>query len=206
MRGGGSESDREGEGRYARGPVVDEGAIDGRPGAGRAGSRGMELAPAGWGFSGEAGGHGRVGGVVGGAGEGPQRIVPVRISYARPAGPCRSSSPSTCSVCGTVHERAAARPGTDVVPSDLRAAIACCRSSGAGRDQNGSRTERGGPARSRKSIVREESRGNLGAKSGRRRKGSRSLGRCHQETLFAGTRGRATYAARDYIVTGPSGG
>jgi hypothetical protein len=48
--------------------------------------------------------------------------------------------------------------------------------------------------------------GKVGAKSGCRRKGSRSLGRCHQETLSAGTRGRATYAAQDYIVTGPFGG
>ena len=49
-----------------------------------------------------------------------------------------------------------------MVPSDCRVAIACCRSSGAGRDQKGSRTERGGPARGRKTIVRGEPRGTFG--------------------------------------------
>ena len=103
----------------------------------------------------------------GGGGEGrgagptgvPHRMVPVRGSYTRPGGPCRTSSFSTFWVRGTDQERAAARPGTEVVPRDLRVAIACCRSSGAGRDQKGSRTERGGPGPSRKSIVRRESRG-----------------------------------------------
>jgi CheY-like chemotaxis protein len=61
-------------------------------------------------------------------------------------------------VWGTVHDSAAASPGTDVVPSDFSVAIACCRSSGAGRDQKGSRTERGGPGPGRKTIVRGEPR------------------------------------------------
>jgi len=121
-------------------------------GSDRAGPRAAERAqlgpgpPVGW------GGGGRAGGEVGT----PQRIVPVRASLTRPAGPRRESSRSTFSVRGMDQESAAARPGTDVVPSDVRVAIACCRSSGVGRDQKGSRTNRGGPARGRKTIVREE--------------------------------------------------
>ena len=86
----------------------------------------------------------------------PQRIVPVRLSYTRPGGPRRLSSRRTFSVRGTDHDNAAASPGTEVVPSDWSVAIACCRSSGAGRDQKVSRTERAGPPMGRKTIVLTE--------------------------------------------------
>jgi hypothetical protein len=96
-----------------------------------------------------------------GAADVPQRTVAVRTSYTTPEDPPRKTSRSTFSVLGTDQERAAARPGMDVEPSDLSVAIACCRSSGAGRDQKGSRTERGGPAEGRKTIVRPEFRGEI---------------------------------------------
>ncbi len=70
----------------------------------------------------------------------------------------------------------------------------------------GARTEAAPNNVGRTGVEKVSFEENHGAKSGSRRKGSRSLGRCHQETLSAGTRGRPTYTARDYIATGPSGG
>jgi hypothetical protein len=142
-------------GRYPPVRVAGDGAPGGATGGERVGLGDAVVAQGGLDPGRGVDGEGR----VGGAAWDPHRIVPVRTSYTRPDGPWRNSSRNTFSVWGIVHERAAARPGTDVVPSDWRVAIACCRSSGAGRDQKGSRTERGGPAMGRKTIVRGEPEG-----------------------------------------------
>ncbi|MCI4347078.1 MAG: hypothetical protein L3J97_00470 [Thermoplasmata archaeon] len=114
--------------------------MDGGIGLGRAELRVLEGVQLGAGLP-PVGASADLGGV---ATEVPQRIVPLRRSYRRPGGPRRETSRRTISVLGTDHDSAAASPGIEVVPKDLSVAIACCRSSGAGRDQKGSRTKRGG--------------------------------------------------------------
>jgi hypothetical protein len=108
-------------GRYAL-PVEGVAETAGRLGAPeRAGPCAAERAQLGLEFVAVEGGGERGAGAAGGA----QPIVPVRASYTRPGGPFRDSSRSTFSVRGTDHDRAAARPGMEVVPSDFRVAIAC---------------------------------------------------------------------------------